>query len=418
MIEPMFEMVGLRELEEQEASLASLCSGLDPALIHDVDVPTAFDTLAHMQKLISGAMVRMTARYEEVGDWKRNGSKSAEDAIARKTGTSVGQAKRSLQTSKNLDRTPGVDNALRQGDLSPDQADAVSSGATASPTDEDDLLRSAKKESLQTLKQRAADARSRADRDREATRKRHHAARRVNRWKDEEGMYNLLLKLPADMGAEVDARLKPGIDRAFADARHAGRFEPLEAYAADVVYGMLTGTSGGSTVKKGSQAVRPERKVIGIIDVAALNRGDVLDGETCEISGVGPVSVSAIRALLSDAFVSIVITDGTDIRNVTHLGRQVNAHQRTALELRGYRCEVCGGTHHLDIDHVTGWTLTHTTELDDLAWLCGHCHDRKTLEKLRLVGPVGARRLEPPDAVGTDPPVGRPVQDDLFATAR
>lgn len=411
----MFEMVGLRELEEQEASLASLCSVLDPALIHDADVATAFDALTHMQKLVSGALLRMAARYDEVGDWKRDGSRSAEDAIARKTGTSVGQAKRSLHTSKNLAKTPGVDNARRQGDLSPDQADAVSSGATASPADEDELIRAAKQESLQSLKQRAADARARADQDREATRKRQHAARRLNRWKDEDGMYNLLLKLPAEMGAEIDARLKPGIDRAFADARDAGRFEPLEAYAADVVYGMITGASGGSTPKKGSQAVRPERKVIGIIDVAALNRGDVLDGETCEIAGVGPVSVSAIRALLSDAFVSIVIKDGVDIRNVTHLGRRVTAHQRTALELRGYRCEVCGSTHHLDIDHVTGWTLTYTTELDDLAWLCGHCHDRKTLDKLRLVGPVGDRRLEPP---GTDPPPSVSVQDDLFATAR
>lgn len=408
-------LVGLRELEEQEASLASLCSGLDPALIHDQDVATAFDVLTHMQKLVSGALVRMTARYDEVGDWKRNGSKSAEDAIARKTGTSVGQAKRSLNTSKNLAKTPGVDNALRQGDLSPDQADAVSSGATASPADEEDLLRTAKKEPLRTLKQRAADARARADKDREATRRRHHAARRVNRWKDEDGMYNLLLTLPGDMGAEVDAALKPGIDRAFADARDAGRFEPLEAYAADVVHRLLTGASGGSTPAMGSQAVRPERKVIGIIDVAALNRGDVADGERCEIAGVGPVSVSAIRALLSDAFLSIVLTDGSDIRNVTHLGRQVTAKQRTALELRGYRCEECGSTHHLEIDHVTGWTLTKKTELDDLGWLCTHCHDRKTLEKLWLVGPVGARKLVPP---GTDPPPGVSVQDDLFATAR
>lgn len=412
----MFESgVGLRDLEEQEHALAALCSTLDPAVLHDQDVPTAFDVLAHMHKLIGGAMVRMAARYDEVGDWKRSGSRSAEDAIARKTGTSVGQAKRSLQTSKNLTNTPGVDNALRQGDLSPDQADAISSGATASPDDEDELIRTAKKEPLQSLKQRAADVRARADKDREATRKRQHAARRLNRWKDEDGMYNLLVKLPPEMGAEIDARLKPGIDRAFADARDAGRFEPLEAYAADVLFGMITGASGGSAPKKGNQAVRPERKVIGIIDVAALNRGDVLPGETCEIAGVGPVSVSAIRTLLSDAFVSIVIKDGVDIRNVTHLGRRVTAHQRTALELRGYRCEVCGSTHHLDIDHVTGWTLTHTTELDDLAWLCGHCHDRKTLEKLRLVGPVGDRRLEPP---GTDPPQGVSIQHDLFATAR
>ncbi len=417
----MFESgVSLRDLEEQEQAVAAVCASLDPAAIHDDDVSTAFDVMVHIQKMITGAVVRMAARYDEVGDWKRSGSKSAEDDIARKTGTSVGRARRSLDTSKNLSNTPGVDNALKQGDLSPDQADAVASGAAASPGDEDDLLRAAKKESLQTLKRRAAEARARADKDREATRRRQHAARRLNRWTDEEGMYNLRLRVPGEMGAEIDAALKPGIDRAFADARDAGRFEPLEAYAADVVHGLLTGASGGGTARSGSQAVRPERKVIGIIDVAALNRGHVLPGETSVIAGVGDVSVSAIRAMLADAFVSIVITDGKDIRNVTHLGRQVTAHQRTALELRGYRCEVdgCGSTHHLEIDHVIGWTFTKTTELDDLCWLCPHHHRRKTRERLRLVGPVGARQLVPPDPSTNDPPPGVSIQDDLFTTAR
>ncbi len=420
-IERMFESgVGLADLENQETALAALCSSLDPAMIHAHQVPDAFDVLVHMQKLVSGALVRMTARYEDVGDWKRNGSRSAEDAIARKTGTTVGRARRSLQTSKNLAETPGIDNALRRGALSPDQADAVASGAAASPADEDELLRTAEKESLQTLKERAATARDRADKDREATRRRRHAARRLNRWKDEDGMYNLLLKLPPEMGAEVDAALKSGIDRRFCDARHSGRFEPLEAYAADVVHGLLTGSSGGSTARSGSQAVRPERKVIGIIDVAALHRGHVLPGETSIIAGVGPVSVSAIREMLSDAFVSIVITDGKDIRNVTHLGRQATAHQRTALELRGYRCEIdgCGSTHHLELDHVTGWTLTKKTELDDLCWLCPHHHRIKTRKRLRLVGAVGRRRYAPPEPNTNDPPPGVSTQDALFTTAR
>src|SRR3546814_6257056 len=56
--------------------------------------------------------------------------------------------------------------------------------------------------------------------------------------------------------------------------------------------------------------------------------------ETCEIAGVGPVSVSAVRRLLSDAFLTLVLRKGSDIRNVTHLGRQVTAAQRTAMEAR------------------------------------------------------------------------------------
>ena len=75
-----------------------------------------------------------------------------------------------------------------------------------------------------------------------------------------------------------------------------------------------------------------------------------------------------------------------------------------AVEARGYRCEVegCGSTHHLQLDHNLGWALTQTTELDDMSWLCGHDHDRKTRENLILVGPVGRRRLVP--RTGPPPP--------------
>ena len=32
-----------------------------------------------------------------------------------------------------------------------------------------------------------------------------------------------------------------------------------------------------------------------------------------------------------------------------------------------------------EIDHIAGYTTTRTTTLDDLAGLCGHDHDLKTL---------------------------------------
>lgn len=136
----------------------------------------------------------MAARCDEAGAWRRNGAKSAEDDIVRKAGTPTGSARRTLNTSKRLKRQPETDEAVRRGDVSPDQAN-----------------------------------------------------------------------------------------------------------------------------------------------------------EVCEIAGVGPVSVSAVRA-------------------------------------------GCGATYPLDIDHNEGWTLTYETKLDDLSWLCGHCHDLKTRNDLRLVGPAGRRR--------------------------
>jgi hypothetical protein len=124
-------------------------------------------------------------------------------------------------------------------------------------------------------------------------------------------------------------------------------------------------------------------------------------GRTCEIAGIGPVAVSAARDLLGDAFLALVITDGVDIRNVTHLGRAPTAHQRTALEARGTTCEVpgCARTTRLEIDHVDGWAITRRTHIDQLAWLCGGArghHHQKTHDGYRLTGPPGGRRWRPP----------------------
>jgi hypothetical protein len=123
-------------------------------------------------------------------------------------------------------------------------------------------------------------------------------------------------------------------------------------------------------------------------------RGRVADGETCELAGVGPVPVSTVRRMFDDAFLAAVVTDGVDVSNVAHLGRQATAHQRTALEARGYRCEVpgCSARHNLEIDHIDEWCTTLRTKLDRLAWLCPHHHALKTRDGHRLEGPVGARR--------------------------
>ena len=390
------------------AQVRDVCGRLDPSVVGDHEVPAVFDAFVAMQRLVSGAVTRLTARYEESGAWKRNGAKSPEDDVARKTGTSTGRARKKLSTSKRLAKRPKTDAALRDGELSDDQADEVSSGADASPEDEDELLESARKDRLHELRRKAADARAKADTDREARRQRQHKLRSLRRWNDDDGMGNLLLKLPQDDMAEVDAALKPRIEKHFADGRDSGRYDTWEQYAADAAKTMLTGAGDGGGSRSG-QAVRPDKKVIAQIDVAALNRGSVEPGETCEIAGVGPVSVSAVRSLLSDAFLAIVIKDGVDVLNVTHLGRQVTAHQRTALEARGCRCERCGSRYLLDIEHNTGWTVTYETKLDDLSLACGHCHDLKTRHKLHFVGPPGDKRLVTRKGEPWDPVVDGPV---------
>lgn len=447
------EPATLTEVKQLLASARDVCGRLDPNVVGLHEVPEVFDDLVALQRVAGGAVTRMTARYEESNAWRCNGSKSPEDDVAKKTGTSTGQARKKLRTSKRLTKQPKTDEALRSGELSDEQAEQVSSGADAAPEAEDELLASAKRDSLPELRRKAERARARADRDREERRRRLHRQRAVRRWRGDDGMDNLLLRLPPDAMAEVDAALKRPIDERFAEARRSGAYERHEQYAADVVKDLLTrqagpssGSDGGrSCGTVGNQAVRPDKKVIALIDLEALNRGHVEGDETCEIAGVGPVSVSAVRSMMSDAFLALVIKDGIDVLHVTHFGRQATAAQRTAMEARGPRCEVCGGRYLLDIDHNEGWTFTKDTRLEDLSWLCNHCHDLKTRHHLRLVGAPGAKRFvtrsgkpwngpadsEPPPRgsrcrAGADPPgdctadgptADGPDQGDLFTLA-
>lgn len=144
------------------------------------------------------------------------------------------------------------------------------------------------------------------------------------------------------------------------------------------------------------------------VDAAALRRGSLAEGEVCEIAGIGPVSLEAVRAQIPDAHIAYVLADATDV-SVAHLGRQPTARQRTALQARGYRCEVpgCSATHLLEIDHVTGWAITRTTRLDDLAWICQNHHSLKTDRGYRLCGPPSDRRWLAPDGRLL---AGRPVR--------
>ena len=127
------------------------------------------------------------------------------------------------------------------------------------------------------------------------------------------------------------------------------------------------------------------------VDHAALVRGSTENGELCEIAGVGPVPVATARALANDAYLKVLVTDGIDIKAVSHPGRNIPTRIRTALVSRGYVCARpgCGCRRNLQIDHVKPVHEDGPTELDNLDWLCPHDHYLKTHKGYVLAGPPG-----------------------------
>ncbi|MGH9185640.1 MAG: DUF222 domain-containing protein [Acidimicrobiales bacterium] len=392
--------IGLREVKAQETAVAGLCAAFDPDAIPLADIAAVHASVAHMEKLIAGARLRLARRVEESGVWRQQGFPSAAHYLARQTGSTVGAAQDTLAASKQLPELPSTEEAVRRGKLSPTQTAAVADGARANPGAEPRLLGKAAHHSITELREEVRRTKAAADPDPETTYRRIHDARGLRRFTDAEGAYNLHLRTVPDAGAQIDAILQPVIDRLFHQARVAGRREPVEAYAADALVEVVSG-AGGDT---GQPTRRRQSKVIATIDYEALKRGYAQSHETCEIAGVGAVPVSTVRAMLTDAFLALIVTDGVDVYNVAHAGRQVTAHQRTALEARGYRCEIpgCAARHNLELDHITGWALTRRTALDDLAWQCPWHHHLKTHCGYRLEGPPGQRRWLGPDRTEVD----------------
>lgn len=404
------------ELKALRDALQGLCAGLDPDAVPVPEVVDLYDDLVAIEHLAAGAKLRLLRKLAEAPMSFGPGVRSAEEEIARRSGTSVGKARDAISTSRRLQDQPATDEALRAGVLSEDQAKVISDGAGDDGAAERDLLAAAQRADLAELKRRAQEAKARRDRDAAARRERIRRNRCYRRWTDGDGTACLLVKHLPEVLAELDTLVAPYAQAAFDQARKAGDHESYEAYKADGLLAMARATTAaGGACERPKGASRAETKVFVHIDLDTLVNGRLADGSgsICRIDGVGPVDVDWVRSILGESFVVALLEDRQGVRDVVHLGRKVTAHQRSALEARGLRCEVpgCGATHGLEIDHVTGWSLTKTTQLDDLVWLCRHHHDQKTHRGARLTGPPGARTWHPP-------PPGTPARGAATRTPR
>jgi hypothetical protein len=137
-----------------------------------------------------------------------------------------------------------------------------------------------------------------------------------------------------------------------------------------------------------------------LIDAAALRRSNLVASDTCEIEGVGPVSLEMAHELLEESTVQFVIKTGRDITTVTSSTR--TPAQRTAMALiaRDRSCVVpgCGKRLGLEGDHCTvDYSDDGPTTLSNLVRLCPAHHDMKTNGGWRIMGRPGHWRWVPPE---------------------
>jgi hypothetical protein len=440
--------------------LSELVSALDPDAVSGLTARELWGEFDRIERLGSAGKTLLARRVAATHDRDHAGTRTAAESLARQAGTSTTAAKEALDTSNRLTELPSVAGALRNGELSPAQAAAITSAAEADRSAQNRLLELAARASLAELREECARVRAAADPDPDATNRRIHQHRRCRQYADAEGGWNLSARGTAQDGAAFTTVLNAITDDVFNAARRDSRHEPPEAYAFDALMAMAqhaagpdqpaVRTNGGAepaadvpggsdeqvdpagSQAGGSQPLDAERSATrsahsdpGIfrnagsrpvrlvpqgrwynprylallrVDAAALRRGRVDGQELCEIAGVGPVPVSVARDLLGEAIVKLVITNGVDVANVTHLGRGPTTAQKIALMWTNPTC-IAEGCHRrrIEYDHRKPWAQTRHTRLDELDPLCDYHHDLKTRLGWALVPGTGKRAFVPPD---------------------
>ncbi|HEY4375732.1 MAG TPA: DUF222 domain-containing protein [Acidimicrobiales bacterium] len=412
---------------EAKRVLEAFVASFDPSLVSILDCTDLVEEFAAIERLAAAGKVLAARRVPEGASWRVDGDRSPAAWLARKTGSSLPDAASVLATARQLPELPATEAALRAGKLSGVQVRDVADAASVAPAAEGLLLQTAEREGVGALRTKARAIKVAGSDDAQRYR-RIHAGRYIRFFTDDEGAFCGRFRTTPDHGARLLAGLQPFQDEAFRAARKAGRLDGPQAHAIDGLLAMaqaahdhLTGhgadpasqpdivnpadngngngiPAGRDRTPRARRSLGSQVKVIYNVTYEAIVRGHALEGETCELVGVGPVPVTAVKAAMNDAFIAGVLTKGVDIAAVAHLGRKATALQQTAMEFRNPACDVLGCDNHVgvQIDHDTGWAKTHQTKLDDLNKLCPYHHWLKTRFDYKLEPGTGKRHLLPP----------------------
>ncbi len=418
----------LDSLDAIDAAVGPFCEDLRPADVGPTEAAAGIERLAHIERQVAGAKLRLIDCLDEsvIGD-DREGARTR--WLAPRTRQSTRDAGRDVAVAEAIAALPATEAALRRGDLSAAQAHEVTSAAVLDPSAEAGLLHLARHGSLAELKRAAKKVRAAATDDDDKG-KDAHANRDLGAGSDEEsgeGWFHGHGTTTAV--AELLALLEPWVQAEFDRARREGRRERRGAlmfdalinalrFAAACRRGRITGTgplpAGPASWPYGPAGTAPPPSgpdgpvtwpsgppvnILVRVDLTTILRGHAIAGETCEIDGLGPVPLAALREWFPQAAIDLIIAKGQDVFNVTHLGRSTNARQQVALDWIGGQCTRlgCGATRHLQIDHRIDWSTIHITELANLDWLCIPDHNRKTRRGWALIAGTGRRRMVPLD---------------------
>jgi len=344
---------------------------LEPELLSAASARSLLAAYSRAERLASFGVAALTRKIDDCNQ------------VATVTGTSIGKAKAVVTTGKVLRQSAELNTALQSGSISFDQAAEIAAAEQSAPGTAEELVRVARNESFHVLKDKARSVKLDAERHRGLA-ERQRAARYARSHRDELGMVDIHLKFEPHIGTPIVARAEAEAQRRVRQAKKKGEPEPFERCLADAFATLLAGAGRGPSR-------RPELVVL--VDYSVASRGwkDVKAGEVCKIPGVGPIDPQAAKNIAHDAFVSAVIYDGKDLRQLKRWSRNIPVEVAVALELGeppqfdGVTCVDCGNRFRTEFDHVVPRSARGPTSHPNLKPRCWSCHQDKSSRDRRAM---------------------------------
>ena len=365
----------LAEVKEVRQRIDKFNAGLEPELVDASLARSLLEEFVGIGRCVDFAVAALSHKIDDA------------TAVARTAGTSMGQAKATIEMGYNLKAAPELGEALKSGEVSLEQASEIAKAEASAPGVVDELVKVAKEQPFIVLKETARRIKLEAEQHR-GLGERQRAARFGRHHTDELGMVNVHLRFQPHVGTAIVNRAEADAQRLYRRAKkETGEPEPFECYLADAFEQMLSGKGKGRTT-------RPELVVL--IDYETIANGwKLTPAGISKIPGTSPVDPPDVKEIARDAVVSIVIRDGKDLRNWARYGRCMPPELKTALELGkapdfdGPKCVRCGNRFRPERDHIEPVVAHGPTKLSNLDWLCDPCHNLKTEEDRK------AQKLKP-----------------------
>jgi hypothetical protein len=365
-------------------------------------------------------LLKLIAEFDERKGWSGGGTvRSCAHWLNWKCGIALGAAREKVRVANCLDKLPLIDASFASGAISYSKVRAMTRVAT--PANEDFLLTIARHGTASHVEQVVNKYRNVQRNSDDEHERKQHAERKLVYYQDDDDMWVIHAKLPAEAGAivvkAIEAVARPGkegqdvsAETPFSDLLEQTRADAL----VKITEHFLTTCEDNPQWQglKGSERCQ----VMLHVDINTLKHngaGRNLTHQHCHLDDKRWISPATARRLSCDASLIAVLEDEEgSVLNIGRRSRTVPAAISRALSLRDKTCRFpgCCESRYIDAHHIQHWADGGETSLDNLVTLCRYHHRQLHLGSYTLKIKKNDRESQ----LLFFTPAGRPIDASLY----